>query len=576
MHLAIADPTQKIEPEAKPPIRESPTKTLIWISIALAILAASGSLFGLWLRTQWVGQPDPRDWFNAFYVVFARDEPLGLLVLAIFYLIAALFFYQKGRAKVFPMPKIDSRLHLALIAVVVFAIAATGATLVCHDYTLSADEYMADFQARIFLRGKITAQVPEQWVPVVHTVKPTFVEYLPATHSWKSAYLPVYAAMRAVFQSVSLESFLNPICAAVSVLALAAATRSIWPEQKNFPVIAALLLASSSQFLITAMTSYSMPAHLALNAIWLWLYSRPDRRRFYLAPVVGVLAIGLHQPIVHALFVGPFLLRIVRQRRWSVAVIFGLIYLAGCAGWFAWRLHYSGPSGSGTAYLFRLFNPAMLVIQPMDILLVIGWSSLAVPLLAALGLRQISKERPILQDAALSCLLTFGFYFFFYLDQGYGWGYRYFHATLPCFILLAVAGWKSLSQRIGTARAGKFLLASIAVSLCVQLPLRSLQAESFIRPFARAGAVIHEMKADLVGLNPYDAWYSADLIRNDPFLEKRPVVVALHRLRPEDVQILSHAGKTHFLTAPELTKMGLMTTQTPYPQRNLLKVGARH
>ncbi len=84
----------------------------------------------------------------------------------------------------------------------------------------------------------------------------------------------------------------------------------IWPNEKENALVAVLLLAASAQFLLMAMTSYAMSAHLALNTIWLWLYSRPERRRFYLAPVVGVLAIGLHQPIVHALFVAPFLFRL--------------------------------------------------------------------------------------------------------------------------------------------------------------------------------------------------------------------------------------------------------------------------
>ena len=570
MHLAAIEPEKLGEDRGRNITVSSDASGLLRISIAIAIMSAIGSAFALWLRTQWIGKPDPRDWFNAFHVVFARNEPLGLSTVAIFYVVAAFFLFRKGRVRASPPKEIEqfgrSHLHLGLVALIVFAIALLGTTLVCHDYALSADEYMADFQARIFLRGKVTAQLPAMWDAVMRPLKPTFVDYLPATHSWKSAYLPVYAAMRAVFQSVALESFLNPACAAISVLALAGAVRNIWPQQKWNPLIAAVLLASSSQFLITAMTSYSMPAHLALNAIWLWLYSRPDRRRFYLAPFVGVLAIGLHQPIVHALFVTPFLLRLVRQRHWRAVLIFGCIYLAGCAGWFAWRVHYFPPSGQGAGYFFRLFNPSMFVIQPMDLLLLIGWSSLAVPPLVALGLRQISKK-PILQDAALSCLLTFGFYFFFYLDQGYGWGYRYFHGTLPCLILLAVAGWESLSHHLGSVPARQFLVASVAVSLFVQLPLRSLQAESFIRPFARADQAIKAMKVDLVGLDPYDAWYSADLIRNEPFLENRPIVVALHRLRPEDVAILSKSGQAHFLSANELKQLGLATVKYPYSKR---------
>ena len=204
------------------------------------------------------------------------------------------------------------------------------------------------------------------------------------------------------------------------------------------------------------MTAYSMPAHLALNTIWLWLYSRPDLRCFYLAPLVGVLALGLHQPTVHGLFAAPFLFRLVLQRRWRASIIFGVIYVAGLAAWFGWRAHYSTPSAvSGTAF-FRLFNPRMLVIQPMDLLLLIGWSSLATPL--ARGAR-FSAHFPILlilQDAALSCLLTFGFYYFFDLDQGHGWGYRYFHGALGCLVLVAVAGCEVLVKEVGFRSAKTF------------------------------------------------------------------------------------------------------------------------
>jgi hypothetical protein len=309
-----------------------------------------------------------------------------------------------------------------------------------------------------------------------------------------------------------------------------------------------------------AMTTYSMPAHLALNTVWLWLYSRPDRCRFYLAPVVGVLAIGLHQPIVHALFVTPFLLGLVLQRKWSAISIIGFIYLLGCAGWYAWRSQFSPSTLAQTASFFRLWNSKMLVIQPMDLLLVMGWSALATPLLAVLGLGRIFRERPIVRDAALSSLLTFGFYYFFYLDQGHGWGYRYFHGTLSCLILVAVAGWEALVEKCGQRSARRFLVMAMAVSLFISLPLRCWQAESFIRPFANAAEFLHSRSARVVGIDPRLAWYSADLIRNDPFLEDRPVIVALVNLSPAEVTALSRAGQAQFVAREEMKELGLATT----------------
>ncbi len=546
------------------------------ILLGLSGAALAGVALAWWLRGTFAGWPDPRSSYSAFYVIFARDEVWGLALVAAFCIGAAFFPFRGSNPKSLPMGAALSEQAgvLVMVAVVigVFALTGFGTHFVCHDYALSADEFMADFQARIFLRGKIAAEIPTQWLDAVRVIKPTYVDYFPATHEWKATYLPVYAALRAIFQGVYLQSFLNPSLAVLTVLALYGAARNIWPNEKQNAVVAVLLLAGSAQFLVMAMTAYSMPAHLALNTVWLWLFSCPDRRRFYLAPVVGVLAIGLHQPIVHALFVAPFLLRLVLQRKWSAVSVFAFIYLLGCAGWYAWRLKFSPPVAGQTASFFRLWNPKMLVIQPMDLLLVIGWSALATPLLALLGFGRIFRERPIIRDAALSCLLTFGFYYFFYLDQGHGWGYRYFHGTLSCLILVAVAGWEALVEKTSERKAWKFLCAAMAVSLFIALPLRCWQAESFIRPFANTAEYLRSRSANVVGLDPRLAWYSADLIRNDPFLEDRPVIVALVNLSPAEVAALSGAGRAQFLSREEMGELGLFTTPRTPPWRDPLRL----
>ena len=537
-----------------------------------------GPALAWWLSGTFAGWPDPRSGFSAFYVIFARDEVWGLTLVAAFCLGAALFLFRPNDSKSPMMDTtiFDQRDLMVMIAVVVgvFAVTALGTHFVCHDYALSADEFMADFQARIFLRGKIAAQIPAQWLDAVRVIKPTFADYFPATHEWKATYLPVYAAMRALFQSVYLQSFLNPCLAALTVLALYGTARNIWPNEKQNALVAILLMAGSPQFLVMAMTAYSMPAHLALNTVWLWLYSRPERHGFYLAPVVGVLAIGLHQPIVHALFVTPFLFRLVLQRKWRAVSVYGLVYLLGCTAWYAWRLEFSPPSAGQIASVFRLWNPKMLVIQPMDLLLVIGWSALATPLLAILGFGSIFREKPIIRDAALSCLLTFGFYYFFYLDQGHGWGYRYFHGTLSCLILVAVAGWAGLVERCGDRIAQSFLCVATVASLFIALPLRCLQAESFIRPFANASEAVHSMNTSVVGIDPRLAWYSADLIRNDPFLENRPIVAALVNLRPAEVTALARAGQAHFVSREEMKELGLATTPREPRWRDPFRLGS--
>ncbi len=531
--------------------------------LGLAVISLAGVAFALWLRGVPAGIPDPRLWFNAFFVLFARNEPLGLGLVALFSIASALIFFRKrSLGAVASFDRIlNSRWFLPVLLVGVFLICAVGTQIVCHNYALTADENLADFQAKIFLHGTLQARVPDQWLPLLRNLKPTFVAYHPATQSWNSQYLPVFAAMRAIFQSVGLQALLNPLIAAVSVLALYGTARNIWPEKDENALIAAALLGSSSQVLIMAMTSYAMPAHLALNTVWLWLYSRPNERKFYLAPIVGIFAIGLHQPIVHALFATPFLVRLPLQRKWRPTIVFALIYLVGCAIWFSWSRMFQGEGGGGVASIFRLLNPRMAIIQPMNLLLIIGWASLATPLLATLGARRFFRLPPILQDAALSFLLTFGFYYFFYLDQAHGWGYRYVHGSLCCLILVAVAGWDQLVKCVGERTAKSFLGVGLAASLLIQLPLRSMEAESFIRPYARTAAVMHAVPADMVLFDPFDGWYSADLLRNDPYLEERPLVAVRLGLNPEAVAVLRTAGKLQVIDRPAMTRLGLHTAR---------------
>ena len=539
-----------------------PARHPVAILCGLAVFCLIGIAFSLWLRTVPAGNPDPRLLFNVFYVLFARHEPAGLAVVAVFSLIAAVGLLRGGNAAAQQWNQNPNWAGwlCVLLATIAFAFAALGTQIVFHDYALTADEYLADFQANIFLHRKLQAELPSAWVSAERFLNlPFFVQYFPTTHSWNSVYLPVYAAMRAVFQTIGLQTLLNPFLAALTVLAVYGTARNIWPESKTNALVAIGLLVSSSQFLVMSMTAYSMPAHLALNAIWLWLYSRPDRRWFYLAPLVGVLAIGLHQPIVHALFAFPFLLRLVLQRRWRAVLIFAAIYLTGCALWFSWQARYQVGSDGGIGSMFKILNPRMPIIQSMNLLLIIGWASLATPLLAVLGASQFFKARPIIQDSILSCLLTFGFYFFFYLDQAHGWGYRYFHGAIACLTVVAVAGFNRLSNLVGEHGATKFVLVGIAGSLLIQFPLRCFEAERFVRPYARTAAVLHAIPKDMVAFDWRDGWYSSDLVRNDPFLEKRPVIVSIVYLTPPAIAALAKNGTTHFLTRDELKRLGMFT-----------------
>ena len=599
---AASIPPLATEPAADSELYISPARRvpLTILACAIALFSVAGIALALWLRTVFAGYPDPRSWFNAFFVLFARNEVAGLSIVAVFYAAVAIWYGVRGNQGpplVRPLSSFGEletaaslerhKLIPLLVALSVFVFATIGTQFVMHDYLLTGDENAADFQSQIFARGMIWAKVPDAYTRAIGAIKPIYIAYFPSIHGWMSAYLPVYAAMRALFRLLYLQSVLNPFLAAVTIIALYGVARNTWSESKMNALVAVGLLASSSQFLLMSMTGYAMPAHLALNTIWLWLYSRPDRRSFYLAPLVGVLAIGLHQPIVHALFVLPFLFRLAWERQWRPVFVFAVVYLTGCASWFAWKTHFQALStpGLGVGSLLRLANPRMAIIQPMNVWLIIGWSSLATPFLVLLGFKSVFTPKPraankvevrapsILRDAALSCILTFGFYYFFYLDQAHGWGYRYFYGTLGCFVLVAVAGFDRLSILIGQRRALVFTSSGILLSMLLQLPLRSVQAESFVRPYAQASEAFRNIPADVVAFDPRAAWYTADLIRNDPFLEERPVILSLLGLTKREILALEKNGRAAVITRDQLAGFGLSTLPRSHYARDPLHLG---
>jgi hypothetical protein len=225
-------------------------------------------------------------------------------------------------------------------ALVVLVFTGVGTFLVYRWFPLSMDEYLVRWPTPLFLDGRVTAPVAPEYRPYVDALTPGFVKYNHAGHFWNSGYLPVYAGVHALVSRLGLGEMLNPLLSAATILMIALVARQLWPNVNYAPWLSALLLATSSQFLITGMSFYTYPGHLLLNLVWLWLYLREDASSTLVLPWVGVIAMGLHFPFVHAFFVLPFLIRILRRRPWGATVYLGTVYLAGCLFWFWWLKTY--------------------------------------------------------------------------------------------------------------------------------------------------------------------------------------------------------------------------------------------
>ncbi|MEO7932886.1 MAG: hypothetical protein ABIT76_06990 [Chthoniobacterales bacterium] len=546
------------------PSNSNPTagSRTLWLALLVtALISAACIHYVEGLKETALCFPDPKSWFNSFLVVIASTEPAGLYVVLGFCVLTAFLTWRRLHFLPLPWKSFSPRKIILVLAATSSVVSVLGTWLITHHHPLACDEFMPDFQARIFLSGKLQAEIPEDLRFVSRALTPLQAMRTSDDSHWNQGYLPVYAAMRTPFLWLHLEMLVNPLFGVIAILAMAGVIRLLWPGKPWLAVAGTAMVALSPQILVNDMTVYAMPAHLALNTVWLWLYLQPGKRRFWLAPIVGVLAIGLHSPFVHALFVVPFLIRLLLDRRWKAVCIYGIIYLGGCAGcWYWWHVFAPDNAAPSTPLLVWHLQ-RILATVPLNLLLLLSWNTLPCIILALVGLRFFPQLPVPVRDGVISCLLTFCFYALLPFNQSYGWGNRYCYGVLGCLILLAVAGLNEWTTRAPGREPGQFVLLGLAGTVLVLIPLRFSQVERFIRPFARAESSFNQMDADLVIFDSRVAWNSGDLLRNGPFLENRPLIANQRHLTPENIEaLMKQFPRTHFVNREEMAGYGLFTT----------------
>lgn len=512
---------------------------------------------------------------NIFFLLFARHEPLFLALIALTSLISLAVVLRRRDANTASTLQGPQRLEalplpggraLMLLAVAIGLVSTGMWYLVHHELLFSMDEFMAEFQARIFAKGKLTGIVPPEWRPLSVAVVPLFTTYQDSG-AWMSGYLPGYALLKTPFVLAGVGGLLNPLLTAGSVLALAAAARRIWPGEALRPWMAIAFFVTSSELLVTSGSGYSMPAHLFLNVLWLWLYLRDDARSWACALAVGVFALGLHSPFPHALFVAPFMLRLLRDRRWgrlgSAVAVYGVASV-GLLSLMRLVQPLAGENGPGLLSVFAAPSVSTILLQTMNASLLFTWHAPLFGALVLVGIVCARRSSSVLVDLALGTGLTLAFFAFFPLTQGHGWGYRYAYQVLGSLALLAAAGVPSLVAATGARPAQWLLAGALAVAVVVQIPLRIWQTEHFVRPFAAGHRLVGSQQADVVLLHMDSVWYGRDLIRNDPFMQ-RPVVVNARRLTPQGRLTIerAHPGKVVDVTNDQLLRAGMFRSLRP-------------
>lgn len=477
----------------------------------------------------------------------------------------------------------DGRLAVVLAALGAALAAGLGHFVVYHDHALSTDEAMTLFGAATLRHGEPLARLPAAWREYAVAMQPVFTFMAPDSGLWGNPYRPVTAALHALFGLVGGgEKVANAVLTGVAVVLAGAVARRIWPERREAAVLAALLTATSAQVVVTGMTYYAMPAHLAFNLAWLWLFLRGGRLDHVLAAAVGVLAVGLHQITFHALFVIPFLLPLLMRKRWRLALFYAGVYAVAHLFWLFWfetALWWMGadPAQStatigGLQFLYNIGNLVRqwdggvgISLMFLNLLRLFAWQNLALLPLLAIGLAGWRGMPDAVRGCAWGLLLPLPLYLAVLSDQGHGWGFRYLHGHLGALALVAVHGWFRLTD--GNAAGAPLVRRTVAMltaASLVLLAVRAVQVEDFVRPWAGALAYIRSLPDAVVVVDDGDIWYGQDLAQNDPYLTGGPKIMALRYLSSEASGHLA-ALRPRLIGHDDLVRAGVAPPHWPRP-----------
>ncbi len=514
-------------------------------SIACALAIAAGVAGAYTFNTTFIptaGRP-AYVWLTTFF--FRVQDAPCLLWIALMLLGFGILRLPTTTRYAAPAMLRNPRVAIASLTALVFVCGIIGTHVVFHGFPLVRDEILAEFDAIILRSGMAIAPVDPEWRPFASALAPEFMVPIADGAGYVSAYLPVNAGFRALIGLVMDSAWTSPLLATIAVVAIFGVARRLWPTRLDAALISALLVATSSQVLVTSMTSYAMTAHLTLNLIWLWLFLRNDKIGHGAAIVVGFLATGLHQLIFHPLFVAPFIVRLWASGRRPVALAYIVGYAVICLFWISyWQIMiewqgFSRQASSDAGPVYFMARAAALLanfhwmgvgLMLKNALRFVAWQNPIVLPFALLAYRPVHNGDGIARELSTGLALMLAAMFILLPGQGHGWGYRYLHGLIGSLSLLAGYGWIALSERATRnemAAAWTMLAIGSTVAWLVLLPAHAKQAHDFAMPYVRAADAIRHTTTDLVVIDKSGLLFAEDLVRNDPFLRNRPKVLDL-------------------------------------------------
>ena len=494
----------------------------------------------------------PHGLATIFFVLFAYNDYPGAFC-ALLILVVAILGSRYLSARRFVQWAGDRPLAIAVISALLLAL---GTLAIYHSHPLSMDEYAAYFQSRVFSAGRLNGRFPVElldWL-IPRGFQDYFLNVSPATGNVAEAYWPGFALLLTPFMWAGVPWLCNPVISALTLLVIHRLALELF-DNREAAGFAMLLTIASPVIFADGISYYSMPAHLLANSVFALLLVRPTVRRAVAAGIVGSLALALHNPVPHMLFAAPWLVWVATRqggRSLLAALLAGYLPLVALLGlgWFLFSGHLLSEGlvsvGASTEpshrlqhmiEIFRLPNATVVLARLIGIAKICVWAVPGLVLLAVAGAVRWRRESLCHLFTASALLTLFG-YFLVPVDQGHGWGYRYFHSAWMALPLLATAAL------FGPARSGSgastkaplfqdgetksFVATCIILSLLFGVGFRAWQMQDFIARDVSQVPQYVGTERRVVILDDRHSFYGADLVQNDPWLRGNEIRMYSH------------------------------------------------
>ena len=395
--------------------------------------------------------------------------------------------------------------HTWLIAGVVCVVLCICTRVFYLDFHPTQDETAPYFQSRIFAAGHLAGQVPpgliDQLVPRVFQW-----HFYPVSHTTgriAESYWPAFALLLTPFTFLGIPWACNPVISALTLPVMHRLALRLFADRETAGLVV-LLTLGSPVFFADGISFYSMSAHLLANSVFALLLLDPTPRRALAAGVVGSIALTLHNPVPHMLFAIPWMLAIARSpgaaKRMGCLLAgylpLGVLLGVGWVVFVGGIAHDDAATTVGTvtadgpltslAAIFSFPDSSILLARWIGVVKVWVWAVPGAVLLAVVGAWKW-RHNPYCRVLTASALVTLLGYVLVPVDQGHGWGYRYFHSAWMVVPLLAAGALARvpaeptpLGRLIEEPGVRTYLVACALLSLTLGCGLRAVQIREFV------------------------------------------------------------------------------------------------